>query len=157
FRANCAEALLEGGRAEDAEVHAKAGLAAAPGHVGCAAVLARALFAAGSRQEAVRQLREGAALSRYKDLRWTLAHLLLRAGALKEGFRLYEARREAGGVQAQVTNPGLSKPEWRGEPLEGRRLLVMHEQGLGDTLFAMRYTTGLAKRGEKVSAVVASP
>jgi tetratricopeptide (TPR) repeat protein len=35
--------------------------------------------------------------------------------------------------------PPTTAPLWRGEPLNGRTLLVYAEQGFGDTLFALRY------------------
>ncbi|MBL8675658.1 MAG: tetratricopeptide repeat protein [Rhodospirillales bacterium] len=35
--------------------------------------------------------------------------------------------------------PPTRAPVWRGEPLEGRTLMVYSEQGFGDTLFALRY------------------
>lgn len=41
-------------------------------------------------------------------------------------------------------------PLWRGEPLEGKRILIYAEQGLGDTLQFCRYLPLLADRGAEV-------
>lgn len=60
---------------------------------------------------------------------------LLKRGQFEEGWEEYEWR--------FLTDPEryaqLSKPRWQGEPLQGRRLLVHWEQGLGDSLQFMRY------------------
>ncbi|HTW35512.1 MAG TPA: tetratricopeptide repeat protein [Rhizomicrobium sp.] len=57
---------------------------------------------------------------------------LIGMGRLEEGFREYEIRnspRFRSFVQHVLTAPG-----WNGEPLAGKRLLVVGEQGLGDEL-----------------------
>jgi hypothetical protein len=42
-------------------------------------------------------------------------------------------------------------PEWNGEDLAGRRILLYQEQGLGDVLQAVRYVPVLARAGGKVA------
>jgi tetratricopeptide (TPR) repeat protein len=77
-----------------------------------------------------------------------LAVMLLKAGRPEEGWREYEWRFGTGG-QTPV-RAGCDAPLWRGEPVEGRTLMVWHEQGLGDSLQFLRYTRRLHALGAKV-------
>lgn len=67
-------------------------------------------------------------------VRHTLGMTLLQEGKWAEGWALYEARRELLPLPAP---PPL--PEWRGESLAGKRLLVVGEQGLGDQIMLSRF------------------
>jgi tetratricopeptide (TPR) repeat protein len=55
---------------------------------------------------------------------------LIGMGRLEEGFREYEIRNDER-FRAYVHHM-VKAPLWRGEPLDGKRLLVTGEQGLGD-------------------------
>ena len=80
---------------------------------------------------------------------------LLAQGKYEEGFPLYDVRFER--PQGRVAKPGLSFPEWRGQPLEGRSILVWFEQGLGDQIMHARFARALADRGARVSMLVEPP
>jgi Flp pilus assembly protein TadD len=72
-----------------------------------------------------------------------LAGVLLLQGRTQEGWQHYEAR--LGGSSELLHHPeGL--PLWQGRPLSGELLLV-HEQGLGDTFQFIRYARVLQKQG----------
>jgi Flp pilus assembly protein TadD len=72
-----------------------------------------------------------------------LAGLLLLQGRTQEGWQHYEAR--LGGNNELLHQPeGL--PLWQGQALRGELLLV-HEQGLGDTFQFIRYARLLQKQG----------
>ena len=58
------------------------------------------------------------------------SYALLMRGDLREGWKAYDARFTAAGQVGR----NFAYPEWRGEPLAGKRLLVYAEQGLGDEI-----------------------
>ena len=63
------------------------------------------------------------------------ALLLLLAGHFQAAWPGWEERFRAGAVRER----GLPGPRWRGEPLNGRTLLIHAEQGLGDTIQFCRF------------------
>jgi tetratricopeptide (TPR) repeat protein/ADP-heptose:LPS heptosyltransferase len=68
------------------------------------------------------------------------------------GWEEYEQREEARRLRKKFT-----QPQWKGEPLEGARILLHPEQGLGDTLQAVRYVPMVAARGGQVVLAVQQP
>ncbi len=64
---------------------------------------------------------------------WSLLMLLL--GRTAEAWDGWEQRFRAGATQARA----FAQPQWQGEPLRGRRLLIHAEQGLGDVIQFARY------------------
>ena len=77
---------------------------------------------------------------------WTAALLLLMTGHFERGWMEYEWRWKARGIAER----SWRQPRWDGGRLEGRRLLVWAEQGLGDTLQFVRYVRRLAEQGAEV-------
>jgi hypothetical protein len=72
---------------------------------------------------------------------------LLRLGRWREGFSAYESRWQ--GVPQAAAHADI--PRWRGEPLAGRRLLVWHEQGTGDSVMVARLLLDLHRQGALLS------
>jgi tetratricopeptide (TPR) repeat protein len=70
---------------------------------------------------------------------------LLMEGDWAAGWAAYEVRRKAGVLAPHERK--FTVPEWRGEPLTGRTLLLHAEQGLGDTLQFVRFVRELAQPG----------
>jgi tetratricopeptide (TPR) repeat protein len=82
---------------------------------------------------------------------WNLAMALLSAGDYAAGWREYEWRLVIPAF-APVEQPPM--PRWTGEPLQGKRLLVCAEQGLGDAIQMLRLAATLAARDIEVVARV---
>ena len=71
-----------------------------------------------------------------------LSLVLLIQGQYKEGFERYEKRLEVGSgryYQETILSRFRRCQRWQGESPEGKSLLVITEQGIGDNLMMMRY------------------
>jgi len=80
------------------------------------------------------------------DAHWNLALAYLRAGRFADGWAEYEWRWLRPGTPVEHRNA----PAWDGGPLEGRTLLLVCEQGLGDTLQFARYLPHVVRKGGSV-------
>lgn len=86
---------------------------------------------------------------------YNLALTQLRLGDWPQGWLSYEARWRFREVHR---GPRIFRqPRWQGEPLEGRRVLLHAEQGLGDTIQFCRYATLVAARGGTAILQVQAP
>ncbi len=86
---------------------------------------------------------------------YNLSLTRLRLGDWEHGWPQYEARWRFREVHRKPRV--FSQPRWRGEPLEGRRVLLYAEQGLGDTIQFSRYATLVATRGGVATLQVQKP
>lgn len=84
-----------------------------------------------------------------------LSFSILSRGDFETGLRLMEWR--WGTLPHQRQRHALAVPLWKGEPLGGKRLLVLAEQGLGDVVQFVRYAAQLADEAERVTLVAAAP
>ncbi|MFL9904870.1 tetratricopeptide repeat protein [Paraburkholderia sp. RL17-337-BIB-A] len=90
----------------------------------------------------------------YADAHQNLAWLLLKRGDYKHGWAEF-AKRWRKSDYAAIAVPGVA--EWHGEPLDGRRLLLVGEQGFGDHFQFLRYARVLEQLGATVDICVRQP
>lgn len=121
-----------------------------PGSVTSPIYLAKALRMLGRVPEAIASCE--AALAHHPAsalVHWNLAHLLLLSGQWERGWTHYEWRwKYAENARYQRA---FAQPLWDGvQTLEGKTLLLHHEQGLGDTIQFCRYALLCSQRGARV-------
>jgi ADP-heptose:LPS heptosyltransferase len=75
-----------------------------------------------------------------------VAHLML--GNYEQGWKLYESRWRYEHLDG--TKPRLPSPEWSGEDLRDKTILVIGEQGLGDQIQFLRFCGNLQDQGAKI-------
>lgn len=88
-------------------------------------------------------------------LHWNLGFARLMAGDYARGWPEFDWRRHDD--RAEPPWRRFAQPTWRGEPLNGRTILLYAEQGLGDTLQFLRYVPLVAARGGRVVLEVQRP
>ena len=85
---------------------------------------------------------------------FNLAVAYLLKGDYERGWSYYEARWRyehlAGG------KPNLPKPEWTGQDLKDKIILLVGEQGLGDQIQFLRFSANLISAGAKIKLVLSA-
>lgn len=144
-RRKLAMCYVEIGRDREAATLAAQALARDPGLVDAHAVHGLALQHLGEFEAAERAY--DALLARqpgHADARWYRARLLLADARWSQGWTDFAWRWDR---KASVPRPPLTQPLWQGEPLEGRRLLLYGEQGLGDEIMFVSCVPDLLAAG----------
>lgn len=95
-----------------------------------------ALREAGQFEAALDQLNRAQAIEpNNAGVEWERAQNLLYLGRYTEGFKAYEARWRTGDLPLK----DYGCPQWRGEDITGKTILLHAEQGYGDTILAARF------------------
>ena len=152
---NLGIALHERGEIDAAVECFNKALAIKPDHAGAHQNKASALHELGEIAAAISSYDAALAISPGDaDALWNRASTLLLQGEYADGWRGYEQRsqRDVNPIRPHAT-PRCSR--WDGGPLEtGQQLLLVSEQGFGDTLQFMRYVIPLRQQGVDVRLCV---
>lgn len=151
----CALRLL-GDHAQSLECHRRA-VALAPAQPSLLYNHAIALSDHGDFPAAARACRAAlASRPDYPEAQFLLAELCLRAGEWSEGWARYEHRFRLNGHNRQPLLVPRGLPPWQGQT-DKRPLLLICEQGFGDTFLFIRYAQVLAARGLTIDVAVPPP
>jgi tetratricopeptide (TPR) repeat protein len=86
----------------------------------------------------------------YKDAQWNLSIILLRQGQFAEGWQRYESRYHPECKISSTFPPNnLAFPQWQGQPLQDKSIVLWPEQGYGDAIQFSRYCAHLKRLGAK--------
>lgn len=88
--------------------------------------------------------------------RFNRAMTLLSLGRWLEGFEEFELCEREAPFQRPRTAAALAEGlrPWRGEPLDGKRLLVIHDHGFGDAIMMLRFIGILRRHGAEIGFAV---
>jgi len=126
---------------------------AEPGSSDAEHALAALLSTLGQVEEAESRFRRALELKPgHPETELGLALVCLMRGKTEEGWRLYEARNR---TRTGAPKPRLAFPEWRGEPLAGKSLHILSDEGFGDQIQQARAVQALADQGAEVTVLCA--
>src|ERR1043166_3919969 len=151
---NLAHALRAIGRAEDAEAASRRAIALAPRLAVAHLNLGLALQDIGRMDEALASFRRASTLDPGYQMAIACEGMLhLLRGNFSAGWEKYEARWNLGDLKPRE----FKQRQWRGEPLDGKTILLHAEQGLGDTIQFLRYLPLVAARGGNIILEIQKP
>ena len=143
LRTNLGNALNDLGRTDEAVACHELALAIEPDSPLTIKNLGVSLRCAGRHAEAVNQYDR---LADDQSARWDRAQSLLSLGRFKEGWRDYDCR-----WSLKQAGPYPRRGErWTGQPFKRQTLLLIAEQGFGDTLLATRFLPRVKALGGRV-------
>jgi len=155
---NLANLLVKLGRADEAEQSYRRAMAFDPTSPIARTNLGALLADSGRAEEAEAAFRNAITLAPdYPRAQLNLGYLLLAQGRFAEGWRLHELRYHDDLADRATHPPRLPFPQWQGESLNGKSLLIWPEQGFGDEIQFCRFAPLLKQRGARELTLVCKP
>lgn len=154
FFSNISAAAWTAGRYDEGRWAAERALQLNPEHVGALNNLGFNLRSLNDIDGSLAAFDKALALAPDFDYaRWNRTFSLLAKGDYAQGFADYELRLKFPQTQPPGRIPAA--PIWKGEAAIGKRILLMCEQGLGDTFMFARFVPMVVARGLDVTFAVA--
>jgi tetratricopeptide (TPR) repeat protein len=151
---NFANLLSDIGRYDESIVLREKVLALRPGDLDQKSMIGRCLRGKGDYKAAIAYLsQQQIEHPDEAEIRLQLAFAQLGDGAYADGFESYQSRWQASELEPR----DLDFPEWQGEPLEGKSILVLPEQGFGDAILFARFVKMLKAMGAQVYYIAKKP
>jgi len=154
FQNNLGLCLRAQGRLEEAVAEYRKALDRHPGYAPAWSNLGLDLHKLGRLEEALAAFDCALALDgSLTQAHFSRALLQLTLGDYAQGWPGYEGRMRCPEYAANYRLPAMagSPRPWQGEPLQGKTLLLLGEQGIGDSLQFIRYAKQIADLGSRVA------
>jgi tetratricopeptide (TPR) repeat protein len=146
---NLGDALHGSGETEEAIAHFRKAIELNPNFADAHNNLSGALGRKGLLDESIHHARRAIELKPELIVaHWNLASALLTKGDYVNGWPEYEWRFKMRRVGPP--DPQVSGERWDGRPLNGRRIVLWDEQGIGDTINFIRFVPDVIARGGRV-------
>jgi tetratricopeptide (TPR) repeat protein len=146
---NLGNALIDRGNADEGIESYRQALRLKPDYADALSNLASALIDHLKLEEPEGLLRQAIEVDpQCADAHWNLAIFLLLHGDFGRGLPEYEWRWKVRGVMRG--SPKIPQPPWDGRELDGQTILLHTEQGIGDAIQFIRYTSMVAARGGRI-------
>jgi tetratricopeptide (TPR) repeat protein len=147
---NCANVLMDRGRLDDALSECEGALGTKPDYAAAMLLKANILLNLGRTDAALASYDAAVAANPdYAEAYYHRGSALLLHGKFELGWRDFEHRWH---VKDRASDkPALAGTEWRGEPLNGRSIVLYSEQGLGDTIQFARFLKPILETGAEVT------